>query len=109
MKRTRQPVSTALQAFEPKAEDVYSIEAVVHITQTPRHQIAVYCRHGLISPVTVPERDGWWFDLEAIRALRRIEWLRLDCDMNLAGLRIMSGLFREVERLREEVRVLRRF
>ncbi len=109
MKRTKPRASTALQPFEPKAEDVYSIEAVVQITQTPRHQIAVYCRHGLISPVTLPERDGWWFDLEAIRVLRRIEWLRIDYDMNLTGLSIISGLFREVERLREEVRALRHF
>jgi DNA-binding transcriptional MerR regulator len=109
MKRAKQPASTALQPFEPRAEDVYSIETVVHITQTPRHQIAVYCRHGFISPVTIPERDGWWFDHEAIRVLRRIEWLRTDYDMNLEGLRIISGLFREVERLREEVRALRGF
>jgi DNA-binding transcriptional MerR regulator len=89
-------------------EDIYSIEAVVHVTQTPRHQIAVYCRHGLISPVTAPEREGWWFDGEAIRELRRIECLRVDYGMNLAGLRVISELFREVERLREEVRALRR-
>ena len=99
---------TALQPFEPIAEDVYSIETVGHITQLPRHRIAVYCRHGLISPVTAPERDGWWFDHEAIRVLRRIEYLRVDYDLNLAGLRVISELFREVERLREEVRALRR-
>ena len=108
MKKAKQRVSTALQPFEPMEEDVYSIETVVHITQTPRHQIAVYCRHGLISPVTAPERDGWWFDDEAIRVLRRIQCLRADYDMNLAGLRVISELFREVERLREEVRALRR-
>jgi DNA-binding transcriptional MerR regulator len=100
--------STALQPFEPMAADVYSIETVVHITQTPRHQIAVYCRHGLIAPVTSPERDGWWFDLDAIRVLRRIECLRVDYDMSLAGLRVFSALFCELEQLREEVRVLRR-
>lgn len=100
--------STALQPFEPVAADVYSIETVVRITRTPRHRIAVYCRHGLISPVTAPERDGWWFDHEAIRELRRIESLRVDYDMTLAGLRVVSDLLHEVERLREEVRALRR-
>ncbi len=100
--------TTALQAIEAVAEDVYSIETVVHLTQTPRHQIAVYCRLGLISPVASPERDGWWFDHEAIRALRRIECLRVDYAVNLAGLRVISELLREVERLREEVRASRR-
>ena len=108
MEEADQSLPTAPPPFEPTAEGVYSIETVVQITQTPRHQIAVYCRHGLISPVTAPERDGWWFDDEAIRVLRRIERLRVDYDMNLAGLRVISELFREVERLREEVRVLRR-
>ena len=108
MQEADQRASTTAQPIEPLVEDVYSIETVVQITQTPRHQIAVYCRHGLISPVTAPEREGWWFDDEAIRALRRIERLRIDYDMNLAGLRVISELFREVERLREEVRALRR-
>jgi len=102
-------LSTALQAFEPVAEDVYSIETVVHITQTPRHQIAVYCRHGIVSPVAAPERDGWWFDHEAIRALRQIECLRTDYAMNLAGLRAVSELLRELNRLREEARAARHF
>lgn len=100
--------STTPRPFERAGEEVYSIETVVQITQTPRHQIAVYCRHGLIAPVTAPEREGWWFDDEAIRVLRRIERLRVDYAMNLAGLRVISDLFREVERLREEVRALRR-
>ena len=108
-KKTAKRGSTALQPFEPMREDVYSIETVMHLTQTPRHQIAVYCRHGLISPVTAPEREGWWFDDEAIRVLRRIECLRVDYDMNLAGLRVIAGLLREVERLREDVRALRRY
>jgi DNA-binding transcriptional MerR regulator len=108
MKKTQRNPSTALQPFEPVAAEVYSIETVVHITHTPRHQIAVYCRHGLISPVTAPELEGWWFDQEAIRVLRRIECLRACYHLNLTGLRVISELFGEVERLREEVRALRR-
>ena len=108
MEEADQSLPPALQPVESMGKDVYSIEAVVHITQTPRHQIAVYCRHGLISPVTAPERDGWWFDDETIRTLRLIECLRVDYDMNLAGLRVITELLREVERLHEEVRVLRR-
>jgi DNA-binding transcriptional MerR regulator len=106
----QQPVSqssTAIQAFEPVAQDVYSIETVVSITHVPRHQIAVYCRHGLVSPVSSPAREGWWFDQEAIRELRLLERLRLDHAINLTGLRLISDLSREVERLRDEVRILR--
>jgi DNA-binding transcriptional MerR regulator len=100
--------SAALPRFEPTDEGVYSIETVVQITRTPRHQIAVYCRHGIIAPVIAPEREGWWFDHEAIRELRRIESLRVDYGLSVEGLRVVAELFREVERLREEVRTLRR-
>ena len=108
MQEADQSSPTTPTPFEPMEDDVYSIETVVQITQTPRHQIAVYCRHGLISPVTAPEREGWWFDDEAIRMLQRLERLRVDYDLNLAGLRVIAELWREVERLREEVRGLRR-
>ena len=107
MTTTAQTASTALLLFEPGVNEIYPIESVVHITQTPRHQIAVYCLHGLIAPVTAPERDGWWFDHTAIRVLRRIEILRVDLDINLAGLRIISELSHEVEELRREVRAHR--
>jgi DNA-binding transcriptional MerR regulator len=96
--------TTELEAFEPVVNDRYSIETVVRITQTPRHQIAVYCHHGIVSPVTAPEHDGWWFDHEAIRALQQIESLRAEYAMNLAGLRAILEMFRELKKLREQVR-----
>ena len=99
--------SSALQPFEPAPQDLYSIEAVVHITQTPRHSIAVYCRHGLIAPIAPPERGGWQFDDEAIRDLRRIESLRAEFGLELPALRMVLELYREIERLRAEVRFLR--
>lgn len=100
--------TSALQEFDPTIEDIYPIETVVHLTQASRHQIAVYCRHGLVSPVSIPDREGWWFDHEAIRRLRQLEALRDDYRMNLAALRVTARLVQEVERLREEVRDLRR-
>ena len=107
MNGTNQRASTALQQFEPATDVAYSIESVVHITQLPRHLIAVYCRHGLISPLAPPEREGWWFDDEAIRALRRIGALRSEYGLNLRGIQAFSTLINEVEHLRDEIRFLR--
>ncbi len=90
------------------APGFYAIEAVAQITQTPRHLIAVYCRHGLISTVQHPEEGGWVFDDEAIHKLRRIEFLRATYGLSLAAVRVISGLLRDVEELRQEVRFLRR-
>ena len=99
--------SSTLQRFEPVAEEVYSIEAVVHLTQTPRHLIAVYCRHGLIAPIAPPERGGWLFDDEAIRELRHLQRLRDELRLELPALCVVVEMRREIEQLREEVRFLR--
>jgi len=88
--------------------ELFSIETVVSLTRTPRHRIAVYCRHGLVSPRGEPAQGGWWFDLEAIRTLRRLEYLRITLELNHAGLLALGSLLSEVERLREELRSLGR-
>ena len=98
--------SGTLQRFEAMPGGTYPIEVVVQITQTSRHLIAVYCRRGLISPVGPPARDGWLFDDEAIRNLRRLQRLRDVFELGLPALQLVVDLTREVERLRGEVRFL---
>lgn len=85
----------------------YAIEAVAEITGTPRHLIAVYCRHGMIAPIGQPEEEGWTFDDDAILRLRHIEQLRAQYGVNLAGLRAMTAMMNELEELRREIRFLR--
>lgn len=97
-----------LPTFELSADEDYSIETVARITQIHRHQIAVYCRHGLVSTLTQPERDGWRFDIEAIRSLRQLENMRTRFEMNIDGLRIMRNLMSEVDQLRADALEQRR-
>jgi hypothetical protein len=40
--------------------------------------------------------------------LRRIDYLRTDCGLNLVGVKLMMDLAREVERLQEELNFVRR-
>ena len=111
MKMFGKPVKTpmtALQLFEPDARAVYTLDAVASLTQVPRRLILVYCKHGLVSPVMDPACSGWYFNDEAIRILRRIEYLRTACDVNLAGIKLIMDLVGEVERLREELNFRRR-
>jgi DNA-binding transcriptional MerR regulator len=107
MNATPSAAATAVQIFQPAPDIAYSIDAVAHLTQTPRHLIAVYCRHGLVVPLAPPEREGWWFDGEAIRTLRQLDRLRRELGVNLQGLRVLAGLLDEIERLRDEARFLR--
>ena len=99
---------TTLQLFEPDARAVYTLEAAASLTQLPRRLIAVYFRHGLVSPVMDPACSGWYFNDEAIRILRRIEYLRSVCGLNIVGIKLIMDLAREVDRLREELNFRRR-
>ena len=101
------PVTT-LQLFEPDARAVYTLEAAASLTQLPRRLIAIYFRHGLVSPVMDPACSGWYFNDEAIRILRRIEYLRTVCGLNIVGIKLIMDLAREVDRLREELNFRRR-
>jgi DNA-binding transcriptional MerR regulator len=100
---------TALEVFEPAPEIVYSIEQAAHLARVPRRLIAVYFRYGLVSPVVDPDVGGWYFNDEAIRTLRQIEYLRNSAGINLTAVKLVLDLMHEVERLRLEVRSLRRF
>jgi DNA-binding transcriptional MerR regulator len=99
---------TTLQLFEPDARTVYTLEAAADLTQLPRRLIAVYFKHGLVSPVMDPACSGWYFNDEAIRILRRIEYLRTTCGLNMVGIKLIMDLAGEVERLREELSFRRR-
>ncbi len=97
----------SVQIFEPNPNAVYTIEAAEHIARVPRRLIAIYYKHGLVSPVVDPDCGGFYFNDEGIRTLRRIEYLRTVCGINLAGIKMILGLMNELERLRAEVRFLR--
>jgi DNA-binding transcriptional MerR regulator len=108
MSLPRESAVTALQLYEPRSGETYSIEMTAGLAQVPRRTVAIYCRHGLISPARDPESGGWQFTDDAIRRIRFIEQLRLGEAMSLAAIRMIVQLSEEVERLRDEVRFLRR-
>jgi MerR family transcriptional regulator, heat shock protein HspR len=98
---------TALSLFEPDPRVAYPIEEVARLTHLPRHTIGVYCRWGLLRPAQDPDSGGWFFGDDAIRTLRRIEYLRQERGINLAGIRMIFDLVAELDQLREELRFLR--
>jgi hypothetical protein len=87
-----------LQLFDPPADSVYTIEAAAQLAGVPRRTILVYCKHRLLSPLDT-EVEGYSFDGEGVRSLRRIEALRTVCGDDFAGIRIILDLTKELERL----------
>jgi DNA-binding transcriptional MerR regulator len=78
---------------------VYTLDILAEITGVSTQTIVEYQEHGLIHPE---------LDDESLRALRRIEHLRESCQVNLAGLKMLTSLLEEVEQLREELRMLQK-
>ncbi len=100
------PENQTLRIFEPDPGAVYSIEITERLTQIPRRTIAVYAKHGLISPVA-EQSGGLFFDEEAIRMLGRIEQLRTSYRVNLPGIKMILRLLEELEQRQAELRFRR--
>ncbi len=100
--------SREIQLFDPPPDAVYTIEATSHLVNVSRRTILIYCKHRLLSPATVTSDHGYYFDSDAIRALRRIEALRTVCGDDLAGIKIILDLTAALERLQSDVRLLSR-
>jgi DNA-binding transcriptional MerR regulator len=96
-------VSALLQPYAPDPDEVYSIDIAARLTGLPRHLVLVCCKRGLVQPWTDPEYGGYFFDVEAIRTLRQIEYLHARCGVNLEGIEIILQLIDEVERLNDRV------
>jgi len=78
--------------------EAYTLEVLAEITGIESHTLIRYQEHGIIRPD---------FDDDTVRHLRRIEHLRETCEMNLEGVKLLTELLDEVERLREELRTRR--
>jgi DNA-binding transcriptional MerR regulator len=87
---------------------VYTIETLERITRISRDRIILYYRFGLVSPAPHAGERDLAFDEKAIHQLRRIAFLVSEYGINQEGLKMVSSLLEEVEKLREEVRFLRR-
>ena len=81
-----------LQLFDPPGDAVYTIEGAARLAGIPRRTILVYCKHRLLSPLIDDGVEGYSFDGDGIRSLRRIEALRAVCGDDFAGIRIILDL-----------------
>jgi DNA-binding transcriptional MerR regulator len=100
--------SREIQLFEPPPDAVYTIEATSRLVNVPRRAILVYCKHHLLLPASVTADHGYYFDGDAIRALRRIEVLRTICGNDFPGIKIILDLTAALERLQSDLRLLSR-
>ena len=84
---------------DPTPQAVYSLDILAEITGVSTQTILEYQEHGLIRPE---------LDEDSLRVLRRIEHLRESCQVNFAGLKVLTSLLEKVEQLNEELRMLQK-
>jgi DNA-binding transcriptional MerR regulator len=93
---------------EPEeSEAIYTIETVSRLTRIPEEDIVIYHRTGVISSTRGGDGSQLLFDETAVHQLRRVAFLLAEYEMNRAALKLVSGLFQEIESLRAELRFLR--
>lgn len=90
-------------AARQDAESYYTLEFTAELTGISTQTILHYREEGLV-PCGQAAAEQTRFDDESLRALRRIEHVRSECEMNLSGLKMMMGLLQEIDRLRDELR-----
>ena len=101
------PAPRALELFQPRPNELYSLEAAAHIAGVSRRSLLVYCRAGLVRSVLQSPYGVMTFTEEAIHAVRRIEQVRRVHGPDLALLKALFDLLNEVGQLRSELRFLR--
>jgi DNA-binding transcriptional MerR regulator len=97
-----------LELFQPNPDVLYSLEVTAHLAEVPRRSILIYSRAGLLRPVFQPPYGIMAFTEEAIYTVRSIEHVRAVHGIDVAWIKTLFDLADEVERLRAEVRFLRK-
>lgn len=100
--------SHEIQLFDPPPDAIYTIEAIAHFAGVGRRTILVYCKHRLLSPMKDATNGAYSFNRDDMRALRRIEELRLICGNDFAGIKIILELTAALEQLQSDLRLLSR-
>ena len=85
----------------------YSLEAAARLADVHPEMLRYYCRLGLFGAARAQPGAEPVFDDDALYELRRFEFYRRRHGVNRQALRLISGLWREIDRLQTELRFLR--
>ena len=86
----------------------YSLEAAARLADVHPERLRFYCRLGLLGEERARPETELIFDDDALYELRRFEHYRRHQGMDHRTLRLICRLWREIDRLQTELRLLRR-
>lgn len=99
--------SVTLIRVTETAPATYSLEAAARLAGVRPDILRKYCRLGLFGEARARQETDPIFDDDALYELRRFEHYRRNYGMNRRSLRLVCSLWREVDRLEAELRLLR--
>lgn len=92
-----------LPVFEGEADAAYTVDILARLSGVSSETILLYHERGLLRQVA-PDSPQPCFDDEAVRRLRRLESVRENCALTLAGVCLVSRLLDEIDQLRDQLR-----
>ncbi len=101
------PYSLVVVSVGEHAPATYSLEEAARIARVHPDRLRHYCRLGLFGSALARADIEPVFDDDQLYEVRRFEHFRQHHGVNQKTLRLLSELWREVERLREELRFFR--
>lgn len=99
--------SLALVHLTEARAATYTLESAASLAGVHPEMLRYYCRLGVFGEERARPTTEPIFDDDALYELRRFEHFRRRHGVNRKTLRLLCNLWREVERLRIEVRFLR--
>ena len=86
----------------------YSLEQAAQLGGVHPELLRYYCQIGLFTKVRTREGVALSFDDDALYELRRLEHYRRHHGVSRRTLRLLCALWREIDHLQTELRLLRR-
>jgi DNA-binding transcriptional MerR regulator len=97
-----------LRLVSPASEAPYTIDELARLGGVPPALVQRYLEDGLLEPVAGHPRTSWFFDENALFELRRMERLRRELGVNLAGVAVIHDLLQQIEELKADLNRLKR-
>lgn len=95
-----------LRIVSPSNEAPYTIEDLARRAGVSPTLVQRYLEEGLLAPIAGNARTSWFFDDNALFELRRIQRLRRELGVNLAGVAVIHELLQQIDELKTEIEKL---
>jgi len=107
MDRSTEMAVIRLHMVSPSNQAPYTLEELARLGGVSPALVQRYVDEGLIDPIAGNVRTSFFFDDNALFELRRIQRLRRELGVNIAGVAVIHELQRQIDELKAELDRLR--